>query len=880
MQLNSDIWGAPATYVNATGGDIWGEFWRTEKVYADILYDNPALRYPQYETSSYRWGIPADCSVGHFSTCSWWADNGVIKHEIKEPLIKSVIGFTFNLNRTTAYSGWRGSDTYADTVDSYFKYPPYQKMQVTLQNVPGSISWTGASSQPCTYQLKFYNYQSYWTSRLIQCAKYNYAKNVILLSASWINLKGNYSNNVLVEASNPAAFTGELDTIISHMRSHYNADISGGKAVTPEDYAIIGIGGDIYTKRDSISRVHPQDTIPFPVTFPGYEPSQRWKSIYYQDTDLDAVALHNSNRQLSIGCGSSIQFNPTIISKNLSYIGSYSSLPTPTTFYNGVSTPYIGSTTAMLPCDQCLPASSKKQVFSDVSYHWEWHLRRQYRSFSFAGDVPNLPTSSTSAYDTEVSIYPVLVIDNYDTQVGDYFDACRLACLHEMSFYGLPLCTNYTAATSAMWTTQQESIFIPQFDSHFVTTGNFVTLKKSYELDPIGQYDWGDIFAADAPVNDYDPSYQPTPEHGEDDFGNLENRGAHRVFPTTLNIYKLNITELVQFLHTLNSLYINQSGAIDEWTIDFKGTNPTDYIVGAYATLYDVPQQSNLSDITLGVVNFHDLSDSMQAYKADIINSSNFDCGSVFFTPYYGDFRDYSPYTTAELYLPLCGTVNLDVAFFINHYINVVYWFDIVTMSCAASIYRDGITLYKTVSGSIGAQIPLLAANMGDYQNSIHQIETAQKQNEIRIATSAITTAASAAAIIAAPETGGLSLAAGAGIIAGVGGIAKSLYDQSDLQYKLEHKAPSYSQTSAASPQNDFCVGDIIPKLYIKRSKMLSAYDPATYAHVVGNACCIAGTIGSFSGYTVVGSCDLSGIQATQSELDQIRQLLQIGVYL
>jgi hypothetical protein len=180
----------------------------------------------------------------------------------------------------------------------------------------------------------------------------------------------------------------------------------------------------------------------------------------------------------------------------------------------------------------------------------------------------------------------------------------------------------------------------------------------------------------------------------------------------------------------------------------------------------------------------------------------------------------------------------------------------------------------------MGAQIPLLSANMGDYQNSIHQIVTAQKQNEIRIATSAITTAAAAAAIIAAPETGGISLAAGAGIIAGVGGIAKSLYDQSDLQYKLEHKAPSYSQTGAASPQNDFCVGDIKPKLYIKRSKMLQSYDPATYSHVVGNACCIPGIIGSFSGYTVVGSCDLSGIQATQSELDQIRQLLQTGVYL
>ena len=591
MQMDSSIWGAPATYVNATAGDIWGAFWRTQKVYADILYDNPTLRYPQYESSSYRWGIPADCSVGHLSTCSWWAVSGVVKHEIKEPQLSSVVGFTFGLNPTSAYSEWHGSDTYADTFDSNFKYPPYQKMQTSLQNTTGSISWSGATSQAYSHRLRFSNYTSYWANTMPQCSRYHYNKNVYLLSASWLNLKGNYYNNDLVEGNNPSAFTGELDAIISHMRRHYTADVAAGKSVTPEDYAIIGIGGDIYTQKDTISRVHPQTTIPLPTSFPAYVPSRRWLSIYYQDTALDAVAIHNAYRQLSIGCGAALQFNPAIFSYNLNYFGTYSSLPTPTTFYNGVSTPYSGGNRAMQPCDQCLPASSKKQVFSDVSYHWEWHMRRQYKSFSFSEGIPDLPLSSINAYDTEVSIYPVLVIDNYDTQIGDYFDACRLACLHEMSFYGLPLCTSYTAATSAMWTTQQENIFIPQFDSHFVTTGNFMTLKKSYELDPTGQIDWGDIFAADAPVNEYDPSYQPTPEHGEDDFGNLENRGAHRVFPTTLNIYKLNITELVQFLHTLNSLYINQSGAIDEWTIDFKGTNPTDYIVGAYATLYDVPQQ-------------------------------------------------------------------------------------------------------------------------------------------------------------------------------------------------------------------------------------------------------------------------------------------------
>lgn len=880
MQLNSDIWGAPETYVNATGGDIWGEFWRTQLIYDDILFDNPTLRYPQYEVSSYRWGIPADCSVGHFTTCSWWAESGVIKHDIKEPQIAGVIGFTFNLNPTTTSSVWHGSDTYADTLDSFFKYPPYQKMQVSLQSSAGSLAWTGAASQPYSHQLKFYNYQNFWYGMIPQCTKYQYNKNVWLLSASWINLKGNYSSDSLVESDIPTAFTGELDSIIAHMRGHYLSDIAEGKDVTPDDYAIIGIGGDIYTQRNATTRIHPQYTIPLPVTFPAYEPSQRWQSIYYQDTELDPVALHNSYRQLSIGCGASIGFNPVISSSPLRYFGPYSSLPTPTTFYNGGTTPYISGNRAMLPCDQCLPASSKKQVFSDVSYHWEWHMRRQYKSFSFDGDVPDLPLSSTATYNTEVSIYPVLVIDNYDAQVGDYFDACRLACLHEMSFYGLPLCTNYTAATSAMWTTQQESIFIPQFDSHFVTTGNFVTLKKSYELAPTGQFDWGDIFAVDAPVNDYDPSYQPTPEHGEDDFGDLENKGGYRIFPTTLNCYALNATELTQFMYILNGLYLNDQDGNTKWQLDFKGTNPSEYIVAAYATLYDAPLKSAKEAVKLGAVNFTELSPNYQLYG--VKNVEQFDCGSVFLAPYYGDFRDFAPYTSAELYLPLCGSVDIDIPYFLNHYINVVYWLDIYTMSCAASIYRDGTTLYKTISGSCGAQIPLLAPDLANYQNTVHQIEQQQKQNSMRVAASVIGTTLTAAGLAAAPETMGASV-----FIAGLGmGITQAVSAASgvqtafDLNYQLEHIPRTHTEIGAASPQNNFCVGDIIPKLFIKRAKMLPSYNASHYSHVVGNQCCIAGTIGSFSGYTVVGSCDLSGIQATQSELDQIRQLLQTGVYL
>ena len=880
MILNEQIWGDNATYVNATSGDISGAFWRTQRVYADILYDNPTLQYPNYEKSTYRWGIPADCSVGYLSTCSWWAVNGVVKHDIKEPQISGVVGFTFGLNPTTAYSEWRGNDAYAEAFDSYFKFPPYTKMQTSIQNTTGSISWRGAASQAYSHRLKFYNYRNFWENTIPQCARYSYKRNVYLLSASWINLKGNYSSSNLVESGNPAAFTGELDAIISHMRDRYTNDIAADKAVLPDDYAIIGIGGDIYTQRDTVSRIHPETTVPTPTTFPAYEASQRWKSIYYQDADLDAVAVHNSYRQLSIGCGASIQFNPVIISQNLQYFGSYNSLPTPTTFYNGASTPYSGSNRAMLPCDQCLPASSKKQVFSDVSYHWEWHMRRQYKSFSFNDAVPDLPASSTNAYDTEVSIYPVLVIDNYDIQVGDYFDACRLACLHEMSFYGLPLCTNYASATSAMWTPTQDNIYIPEFDGHMITTGNFVTLKRSYELDNNGQYEWGNIFGDVEAINDYDADYQPPVHRDDNDFGDIYNRGGYRYFPSGHHIYKLNATELTQFMQAISSLYLTDPDGVENWTLDFKGTNPNDYVVGIYATVYDAPKKTAQEHLKINNIDLYDISTTYIADAVDFTRSGEYDCGSIYISPYYNDFRDYPPYTVAELYAPLCGTVDIDLAFFMGHYMQLIYWIDILTMQCSASIYRDGDTLYKTINGTIGAQIPILSKNMGDYQNALHQLQQADKQNNIRLATSIVSTAVGTAAILAAPETGGLSLAAGAGILGGIAGITSGAINKSDIEYQISHKQPVVSQTGAISPQNDFCVGSMVPKLWIKRPKMLSTYDADTYSHTIGNACCINGALGSVSGYTVATNADLSGFNATAEEKCMIKDLLSGGVYL
>ena len=75
---------------------------------------------------------------------------------------------------------------------------------------------------------------------------------------------------------------------------------------------------------------------------------------------------------------------------------------------------------------------------------------------------------------------------------------------------------------------------------------------------------------------------------------------------------------------------------------------------------------------------------------------------------------------------------------------------------------------------------------------------------------------------------------------------------------------------------------DKAPYIVIRRSDYAS---PNKYAHTTGFATTDGGTlnkgtVGSYQGWTVFQNCDLSGIHANREELDEIKHLLETGVYL
>lgn len=508
--------------------------------------------------------------------------------------------------------------------------------------------------------------------------------------------------------------------------------------------------------------------------------------------------------------------------------------------------------------------NTNRHVFEDISYHYE------VRCFYQLNGVYREVKEGELILEQTMYFIPYFKID--DTTYSSKWESIKAIIRHELAFIGFPFVT----ANNQSGNIGDNNVSVPVFDSHMITTGRYITGSAASQL-PNAQ--WGDIFSDTMP--EYDPDYNPPkPTPSSDDFGDLYNFGSWNKFPSCLTAYAMSLEKFQSVLQSINSMYQTDPDGVKKWELDFKGSNPSDYIVGAYVSVCNFGLTDTAYPITIGPVNLADKVPSMTAFKIAFGKSGYFDCGSVDIESFYNDFRDYAPYTQLELYLPLCGNVDLDPAYFMGHSVSITYYYDYNTMSCSACIYRDGITLYKVVNGSIGAEIPLTSMRMGDYQNAIHTLEQAQKQNEIRMASAMVSMGISAAGLLAAPATGGATLGLTALGLNGVKSGIETVNAIDDISYNIEHKQPTPTQTGASEAQNAFCVGSMYPYLFIKRAKMLEDFDAEIYGHTVGYACNVNAHIGDMSGYTVATNIDTSGINATVDEINAIKQAFSKGVYI
>lgn len=215
------------------------------------------------------------------------------------------------------------------------------------------------------------------------------------------------------------------------------------------------------------------------------------------------------------------------------------------------------------------------------------------------------------------------------------------------------------------------------------------------------------------------------------------------------------------------------------------------------------------------------------------------DCGTVNLREQFGNVFDYSPFTEVSLYLPFIGIVKLDVGDVMRSSIKVKYHVDVITGACLADVIvnRDasGGVLYQ-YSGSAIVTYPL---SSGSYASALAGVVSI------------------AGGIAATVATGGAAAPALLGAAVGVSHL------HSDVQ-----KSGSFSGAAGA-------MGGKKPYLIISRPQTAM---PSSYKHLEGQPTNHYTTLSNCSGYVKVKQVQVKGLNATDAEMDLIKELLLQGV--
>lgn len=213
--------------------------------------------------------------------------------------------------------------------------------------------------------------------------------------------------------------------------------------------------------------------------------------------------------------------------------------------------------------------------------------------------------------------------------------------------------------------------------------------------------------------------------------------------------------------------------------------------------------------------------------------------GSVDITKYFGAFPDFAPFTTAKLYLPYCGEIDIDINKIMYGVLSVSYAVDILSGNCTAYVWtddRNGNHNYiASVSGNCAYNLPLFAATsdgaaMG---KMVSGITSAMMSN---------------------------LAGAGASLISG----ALSMPSRQ-------------TQISGTFSGNVGMTGRTKVLLQISRPQWAN---PAQYQKQSGIPSEISGKLSDFrGGFVQVETIDLQNVPATESELAEIESLLESGIY-
>ena len=181
--------------------------------------------------------------------------------------------------------------------------------------------------------------------------------------------------------------------------------------------------------------------------------------------------------------------------------------------------------------------------------------------------------------------------------------------------------------------------------------------------------------------------------------------------------------------------------SVDDYT-DFEGkvkdefltSNPIDSIISLKRFPFDVPHTFSNSKVN---VKLGKSEGTAQGYRTfNVVFGVNYKGIDIY--PQFGNsFLDYSPYTSYELYIPFCGTVDIDPGDILGHTLNLRLRIDLFTGSVVAYIMADELVI-GTANGNCALDQVLSGTQSATvYSNIINGILTYNSIQDTRTNTTA-----------------------------------------------------------------------------------------------------------------------------------------------
>lgn len=493
--------------------------------------------------------------------------------------------------------------------------------------------------------------------------------------------------------------------------------------------------------------------------------------------------------------------------------------------------------TLQFEMDECLGKSYR--VSGDGYYYGVPVLGifRDYTSVGY-GEMRNLETPGGLNYkdfsfflyhnNLTPNIYDITAISNPEAgrhQYTAWFEISPDEILQQCLRYGCIVCESEAAAKDL--SNSSNDTHVPVFKNGSVTPDH--TSGNDNAVNPA--INWKNPWD--------DAGYDPNDPNKYTDKVSLNKPGLTTtgIFNRTFALTAGSIKSLADYLWNADETIFNEVVK----GLSLMGGNPIDGLIDLRLYPFDVAAKTsggNSKTIVVGRTDTKVAGLEINDYNAVL------DLGSCTFYPYFGNFLDYEPFTSASLYIPYVGIVPISTANFMGKTISCKMVVDITTGSCTAIVFANEIPIiYK--NGNIGVEIPMSGTNSAEYASRI---------------AGGLTSAATDVTLGAASNNVGQ-------ILSGAGQIAESALSVNNTMYNTA--GSSSPSCGLWQPQNCyFIINRAVPIV------------PDNYGHTVGYACNYTANLSTLSGFTCCYNVDLSSLYASDDEMNEIRNLLAEGIYL